>query len=141
MLHLNHLSKDIEETFSKEILLLSRLKHPNIVSLLGICVETGYYAILMEYIPLGSLYKLLHKEKVNLSWLNRLIIASDAAKGISYLHNQKPKIVHCDIKSLNILIEQSHRRYRGKVCDFGTAEMRDETTRQTERKEKEKYDI
>ena len=135
-LHLNRLNKKSEEEFFHEISLLNNLRHPNIVSLLGTCVEEDYYALVTEYMPLGSLYELLHKKKVNLSWSIKLSIASDAAKGISFLHTQKPKILHCDIKSLNLLVEQNYPKYRVKVCDFGTAEIRHETTIQTEKQEK-----
>lgn len=139
-LQLRHLNKEAEEQIYREISVLNRLRHPNIVSLLGTCMEKEYYALVIEYMPLGSLYKLIHREKVNLSWVNRLSIASDAARGISYLHSQTPRILHCDIKSLNMLIQQNHPKYHIKVCDFGTAEIRDETTRQAKKNEI-KYDI
>ncbi|CAF4063738.1 unnamed protein product, partial [Adineta steineri] len=80
---------------------------------------------------LGSLYKILHNNAVEILWSERLSIALQAAKGINYLHQYKPQILHRDIKSPNFLLGKSHEGYLIKVCDFGLAKTRSETTRQT----------
>ncbi|CAF3964304.1 unnamed protein product [Rotaria sp. Silwood1] len=108
------------------------VRYPHIVTLIGVCMETGKYAMVMEYISLGSLYKILHKDKLQLDWSDRLFIALQTAKGINYLHKLQPPILHCDIKSLNFLLEKSYESFIVKVCDFGLAQTRDETTRQTQ---------
>ncbi|CAF5065267.1 unnamed protein product, partial [Rotaria sp. Silwood1] len=97
----------------------------------GACTERGKYALVMEYMSLGSLYKILHRDKLPLDWSQRLSIALQTAKGINYLHVLQPPILHRDIKSLNFLLERSHEGYTVKVCDFGLAQTRNETTRQT----------
>ncbi|CAF0914781.1 unnamed protein product [Adineta steineri] len=85
----------------------------------------------MEFMSLGSLYKILHKSDADILWSERLSIALQAAKGINYLHQYKPQILHRDIKSPNFLLGKSHDGYLVKVCDFGLAKIRSETTRQT----------
>ena len=85
----------------------------------------------MEYMSLGSLYKLLHEDKLPLTWIERLTIALQAAKGINHLHQLKEPIIHQDIKSLNFLLERAYEGYVVKVCDFGVSRTRDATMRQT----------
>ncbi|CAF2787798.1 unnamed protein product [Rotaria sp. Silwood2] len=80
---------------------------------------------------LGSLYKTLHKDQIQLNWPHRLSIALQAAKSINYLHRLQQPILHRDIKSLNFLLEKFHEGYIVKVCDFGLAQVRSETIRQS----------
>ncbi|CAM4777659.1 unnamed protein product [Rotaria magnacalcarata] len=131
-LHLNRLNPQAEKEFFKELLVMNGIRYPNIVTLYGACVEKEKYAIVMEYMSLGSLYKILHQNKLSLDWCDRLSIALQAAKGINYLHQLEQPMLHRDIKSLNFLLERSHEGYIVKVCDFGLAKTRNETTRQTQ---------
>ena len=110
---------------------MDSIRCPNIVSFYGACTETGKYALIMEYMSLGSLYKILHEDKLVLTWPERLSIAFQTASGINYLHQLPEPILHRDIKSLNFLVERAYDGYTIKVCDFGLARTRDETTRQT----------
>ncbi|CAF1389530.1 unnamed protein product, partial [Rotaria sordida] len=110
---------------------MNSVRYPYIVTFYGACTETGKYALVMEYMSLGSLYKILHKDKLSLDWFNRLSVALQAAKGINYLHKLQPPILHRDIKSLNLLLDEFRAGYIVKVCDFGLAQTRNETTRQT----------
>ncbi|CAF2908737.1 unnamed protein product [Rotaria sp. Silwood2] len=80
---------------------------------------------------LGSLYKILHEDNLTLTWSERLSIAFQTISGINYLHQPPEPILHRDIKSLNLLIERAYEGYSVKVCDFGLARTRNETTRQT----------
>ncbi|CAF4060085.1 unnamed protein product, partial [Rotaria sp. Silwood1] len=107
------------------------IRYPHIVTFYGACTEHGKYALVMEYMSLGSLYKILHKDELPLDWAQKLSIALQTAKGINYLHVLQPPILHCDIKSLNLLLERFHEGYIVKVCDFGLAQTRSETTRQS----------
>ena len=108
------------------------LRCPHIVNLYGACIEEGKYALVIEYMSLGSLYKILHEDKLSLDWPGRLSIALQTAKSINYLHQLREPIVHRDIKSLNILVERSYQGYIAKMCDFGLAKTRNETSRQTQ---------
>lgn len=99
--------------------LLASLRYPNIVSFLGIC--TSPPCIVTEYCSRGSLTGVLMRAKEDsafarmLTWERRLEMALDAAFGMLYLHTRSPHIVHRDLKSPNLLVEQS---WRLKVTDF-----------------------
>ncbi|CAF3976069.1 unnamed protein product [Rotaria sp. Silwood1] len=110
---------------------MDSIRCPNIVSFYGACTETGKYALVMEYMSLGSLYKILHEDNLALTWSERLSIAFQAASGINYLHQLREPVLHRDIKSLNFLIERAYQGFTVKVCDFGLARTRNETTRLT----------
>ncbi|XP_043711011.1 probable LRR receptor-like serine/threonine-protein kinase At1g67720 [Telopea speciosissima] len=110
--------------FSNEVTLLSRIHHRNLVQFLGYCQEQGKSILVYEYMHNGTLkehlYGPLTCEK-SISWLKRLEIAEDAAKGIEYLHTGCiPTIIHRDLKSSNILLD---KHMRAKVSDFGLSKL------------------
>ncbi|KAL2896066.1 Calcium/calmodulin-regulated receptor-like kinase 2 [Bienertia sinuspersici] len=110
-------SRQGEKEFQTEVSLLGRLHHRNLVNLVGYCVEKGQYMLIYEYMSNGSLEKLLYSEDDILMWDDRLQIALDISHGIEYLHEGAvPPVVHRDLKSANILLDQS---MRAKVADFG----------------------
>ncbi|CAF4037688.1 unnamed protein product, partial [Rotaria sp. Silwood1] len=74
-------------------------------------------------------------------WPDRLSIALQAAKGVHFLHQYKPQILHRDIKSSNFLLEKKHEEYLVKICDFGLAKTRSETTCQTRNKTTESFTL
>ncbi|XP_029128170.1 probable leucine-rich repeat receptor-like protein kinase At5g49770 isoform X2 [Cajanus cajan] len=104
--------------FKTEIELLSRVHHKNLVSLVGFCFEQGEQMLIYEYIANGTLKDTLSgKSGIRLDWLRRLKIALGAARGLDYLHElANPPIIHRDIKSTNILLDE---RLNTKVSDFG----------------------
>ncbi|KAK1370527.1 putative leucine-rich repeat receptor-like protein kinase [Heracleum sosnowskyi] len=104
--------------FKTEIELLSRVHHKNVVSLVGFCFDQSEQMLIYEYIPNGTLKdSLLGKCGIRLDWMRRLRIALGAARGIQYLHDlADPPIIHRDIKSNNILLDE---RLNAKVADFG----------------------
>ncbi|KAK6263920.1 hypothetical protein SCA6_019354 [Theobroma cacao] len=104
--------------FKTEIELLSRVHHKNVVSLLGFCFERGEQMLIYEYVPNGSLSDSLSgKSGIRLDWTRRLKITVGAARGLAYLHElANPPIIHRDIKSTNILLDE---RLNAKVADFG----------------------
>ncbi|KAF3583049.1 hypothetical protein DY000_02030240 [Brassica cretica] len=105
--------------FKAEVELLMRVHHINLVSLVGYCDEGENLALIYEYMPNGDLKQHLSgkRGRFSLSWENRLRIAVDAALGLEYLHiGCKPPIVHRDIKSTNILLDQN---FQAKLADFG----------------------
>jgi serine/threonine protein kinase len=85
--------KDYEE-FKMECHILSSLQHPNILQMLGACIEVPNLAIVTEYMPLGNLQDLLYDKKNAIPWKVRLQIAQDVSKGVAYLHSMKPCIIH-----------------------------------------------
>lgn len=130
-LHLTDLTDKAKNEFFKELSIMHSIRYLHIINLYGACTETGKYALVMEYMSLGSLYKVLHEDELALEWAEKLSIASQTAKGINYLHQLQQPILHRDIKSLNFLLERIHQGYHVKLCDFGLARVRTETSRQT----------
>ncbi|CAL5369047.1 unnamed protein product [Camellia sinensis] len=113
-----YISKD---EFRNEVRLLSKVKHRNLVGLVGFCEEPGPKGekiLIYEYVPNGSLLEYITgRGGRTLSWSERVNIAIGAAKGIAYLHEgMKPSIIHRDIKPSNILVGEG---FEAKVSDFG----------------------
>ncbi|KAK7368910.1 hypothetical protein VNO80_10943 [Phaseolus coccineus] len=104
-------SKQGEQEFLTEVLLLGRLHHRNLVDLVGYVAERGKHMLLYTYMSNGSLASHLYdfgKNHEPLNWDLRLGIALDVARGLEYLHcGASPPVVHRDIKSCNILLDQS----------------------------------
>ncbi|CAI8602035.1 unnamed protein product [Vicia faba] len=114
------------EEFLKEVTLMKRLRHPNIVLLMGAVIQPPKLSIVTEYLSRGSLYELLQMPSVgsSISEKRRLSMAYDVASGMNYLHQMKPPIVHRDLKSPNLLVDDS---YTVKVCDFGLSRTKANT--------------
>ncbi|KAJ7944112.1 Receptor-like protein kinase [Quillaja saponaria] len=109
------------EEFRNEVRLLSKVKHRNLVGLVGFCEEPGKGGarlLVYEYVPNGSLLEyMMGKGGRSLTWRQRVNIAIGAAKGIAHLHDGvKPCIIHRDLKPSNILIGDD---FEAKVSDFG----------------------
>uniref|UniRef100_T1J3V1 Mitogen-activated protein kinase kinase kinase 7 n=1 Tax=Strigamia maritima TaxID=126957 RepID=T1J3V1_STRMM len=99
---------------------LSRVNHPNIVKLYGACTKSPV-CLVMEYAEGGSLYNVLHvTPRANYSASHAMSWALQCAKGVSYLHDMKPKaLIHRDLKPPNLLLIMGGTVL--KICDFGTA--------------------
>lgn len=112
---------DTESVFRSEVETLGRIRHSNVVKLLVSCVGEDFRILVYEYMENGSLGDLLHGDKggVLLNWAERFSIAVGAACGLAYLHHDcVPPIVHRDVKSNNILLDE---RFGPRVADFGLA--------------------
>ena len=104
--------------FESEIEILGRIRHRNIVRLLGYCSNRSVKLLLYNFIPNGNLQQLL-RENRNLDWETRYRIALGAAQGLSYLHHDcVPPILHRDVKCNNILLDS---KYEACIADFGLA--------------------
>ncbi|KAH9674817.1 serine/threonine-protein kinase CTR1 [Citrus sinensis] len=112
--------------FLREVAIMKRLRHPNIVLFMGAVTQPPNLSIVTEYLSRGSLYRLLHKPGVRemLDERRRLNMAYDVAKGMNYLHRRNPPIVHRDLKSPNLLVD---KKYTVKVCDFGLSRLKANT--------------
>ncbi|GAV80717.1 Pkinase domain-containing protein [Cephalotus follicularis] len=113
-----------DREFLVEVLMLSLLRHPNLVKLFGYCAEGEQRLLVYEYMPLGSLEDHLHDltpDQEPLDWNTRMMIAAGAAKGLEHLHNEaNPPVIFRDFKSSNILLDDG---FRPKLSDFGLAKF------------------
>ncbi|OIT38847.1 PREDICTED: serine/threonine-protein kinase-like protein At3g51990 [Nicotiana attenuata] len=100
-----------------EIEILSRVHHPRLVNLLGYAVDNNQNKlIVVEFMPHGSLYELLHSSSKPPNWARRVRFALQIAKGVHFLHCSNPPVIHRDIKSSNILIDGN---FSARLGDFG----------------------
>ncbi|WVZ17748.1 hypothetical protein V8G54_010730 [Vigna mungo] len=110
--------------FKVEVEAIGRVRHKNLVRLLGYCVEGAYRMLVYEYVDNGNLEQWLHGDVGAVSpitWDIRMNIILGTAKGLAYLHEGlEPKVVHRDVKSSNILLD---RQWNPKVSDFGLAKL------------------
>ncbi|KAK8914622.1 Serine/threonine-protein kinase EDR1 [Platanthera zijinensis] len=118
------LSGDALELFRCEVKIMLRLRHPNVVLFMGAVTRPPNLSILTEFLPRGSLYRLLHRPNVKLEEKRRMKMALDVAKGMNYLHTSQTTIVHRDLKSPNLLVD---RNWVVKVCDFGLSRLKHHT--------------
>ncbi|XXG57224.1 hypothetical protein AAC387_Pa03g4437 [Persea americana] len=106
--------------FENEVQLLTRVHHRNLVSFIGYCQEDGNMALIYEYMTqgnLGSHLSVTDNYSNALSWDRRLHIALDVAQGLEYLHDDcKPAVIHRDVKTANILLNE---RLEANIGDFG----------------------
>ncbi|KAL3655705.1 hypothetical protein CASFOL_000101 [Castilleja foliolosa] len=112
------------EQFKCEIEIMLRLRHPNVVLLMGAVMQPPNMSILTEFLPRGSLYKLLHRPSIRIDERRRIKMALDVAKGMNYLHSSHPVIVHRDLKTPNLLVDKN---WVVKVCDFGMSRLQHNT--------------
>ena len=109
-----------ESDFRTEAALLQSLRHPNIVLAMGVCLSPP--ALVLEYVPFGSLHSLLHsRSDITLSLPQVESMALDIAKAMNYLHSCRPPILHRDLNPSNCLVTSD---LHIKICDFGLARLK-----------------
>ncbi|KAF0689708.1 Aste57867_18869 [Aphanomyces stellatus] len=116
-------TKEIE-CFVAEIKLMLNLKHPNILDFIGFSWNPKDHNLcfLTEYMKNGDLFYYLQKRKSILTWKREKIqLALDIAQGLVYLHSLTPKIIHRDLKSKNVLLDE---KFTAKINDFGISRVR-----------------
>jgi serine/threonine protein kinase len=119
----NSLNDDLVQEMLNEARIMESIRHPNVLSLMGCCPRPPEVCIVMEYMPRGSLYQILQDSRIPLSWQLIQRMALDAARGMNFLHQHNPIIMHRDLKSHNLLVDDA---WRVKVADFGLSRMIEE---------------
>jgi serine/threonine protein kinase len=112
------------DEFRREVAIMRRLRHPNVVLFMGAVTVPPNLSIVTEFCPRGSLYRLLHRPNRELDERRRVRMALDVVKGMNYLHRSSPPIVHRDLKSPNLLVDKN---WTVKVCDFGLSRLKHNT--------------
>ncbi|CAA2988800.1 systemin receptor SR160 [Olea europaea subsp. europaea] len=118
-----HVSGQGDREFTAEMRTIGKIKHRNLVPLLGYCKVGEERLLVYEYMKYGSLEDVLRDRKkmgLKLNWAARRKIAIGAARGLAFLHNCNPLIIHRDMKSSNVLIDDN---LEARVSDFGMARL------------------
>ncbi|WOL04182.1 hypothetical protein Cni_G12903 [Canna indica] len=119
------MGKKGQEEFKAEIDVLRKVKHKNLVALIGYCDDGHERLLVYEYMPRGTLgehlFEWQSRNEPPLTWKQRLTIALDVARGIEYLHSlAQESFIHRDMKPSNILLDKD---LRAKVSDFGLVKL------------------
>lgn len=101
-----------------EVDFLGQLHHPNLVKLIGYCIEDDQRLLVYEFMTRGSLENHLFRRAIPLPWSSRIKIALGAAKGLAFLHGNPAPVIYRDFKASNILLDSE---YNAKLSDFGLA--------------------
>lgn len=116
----------LQRDFAREVRILMKLRHPNLVLFLGACTKRPPFRLVTELCTGGSLYELLHERPEILISKSQILDACiDTARGLEYLHTNSPQILHLDLTSKNLLLANPVRSpscpIRVKIADFGVA--------------------
>lgn len=125
LLHAQNFTDSVMKEFRAELEMMFALRSRYIIGFIGVCLEPGKFCLVMELAE-RSLFDLLHG-KTKPTWRERVMLASELARGLLLLHQHSPQILHRDVKSLNVLILDGH----AKLSDFGMAKAKLETATTT----------
>ncbi|XP_010024797.2 LOW QUALITY PROTEIN: dual specificity protein kinase splA [Eucalyptus grandis] len=114
-------TEELINSFRQEVSLMKRLRHPNVLLFMGAVTSPNRLCIVTEFLPRGSLFRLLQRNTAKLDWRRRVHMALDVARGMNYLHHYNPPIIHRDLKSSNLLVDKS---WNVKVSDFGLSRLK-----------------
>lgn len=101
------------EAFAKEMALLAKMRHPNVLLMVGMVLESGHQALITEYCSAGSLFDAIHREHID--WPLKSRMAVQTAQAMEYLHQRN--VIHRDLKPGNVLLAGANMDVR--LSDFG----------------------
>eukprot|EP01091_Cochliopodium_minus_P011796 TRINITY_DN3438_c0_g2_i1.p1 TRINITY_DN3438_c0_g2~~TRINITY_DN3438_c0_g2_i1.p1 ORF type:complete len:979 (-),score=241.97 TRINITY_DN3438_c0_g2_i1:95-2662(-) len=107
-----------------EVDVLCKLRHPNIVLFMGACTTSSEPLIVTEYLKGGSLADILTDKTVEIDYILKLEMAMEISRGMIYLHKCKPIIIHRDLKTDNLLVDDN---WHIKIADFGLSKLKERT--------------
>lgn len=107
--------------FDHEVGIVSSKHHPNIVQFLGICHMGDRMMLVTDYMPRGNLHDMLTNHSVEMSPYLRMQMARDVVLGMNWLHSSVPQVLHRDLKTKNLLVDENNRV---KICDFGLSQLK-----------------
>ncbi|KAL9144750.1 hypothetical protein ABFS82_14G316300 [Erythranthe guttata] len=117
-------SEKVAKSFDTEVQVLGAIRHRNLIKIIGCCSNEDFKALVLEYMPNGSLDKWLYSHNYFLDLSQRLNIAIDVASALEYLHTGLDfPIVHCDLKPSNVLLDKD---MTARVGDLGIAKLFDQ---------------
>ncbi|ESQ53088.1 hypothetical protein EUTSA_v10024738mg [Eutrema salsugineum] len=116
------LDSELEKEFAQEVFIMRKVRHKNVVQFIGACTKPPHLCIVTEFMPGGSVYDYLHKQKGVFKLPTLFKVAIDICKGMNYLHQNN--IIHRDLKAANLLMDENEVV---KVADFGVARVKAET--------------
>ncbi|XP_038720436.1 L-type lectin-domain containing receptor kinase IV.1-like [Tripterygium wilfordii] len=124
---ISHESRQGMREFVAEIITIGRLRHRNLVTLLGYCRRKGELLLVYDFMPNGSLDKYLYDQpKVTLNWSQRFRVIKGVASGLFYLHEEwEQTVIHRDVKASNVLLDGE---LNARLGDFGLARLYDHGT-------------
>ncbi|XP_027105494.1 uncharacterized protein [Coffea arabica] len=109
------------KSFEAECEVLRNLRHRNLVKVISSCSNPDFKALILDYMPNGSLEEWLHSYDCSLDFLQRLDIMIDVASALDYLHHgYSSPVVHCDLKPGNVLLDED---MTGHLSDFGISKL------------------
>lgn len=109
---------DRQREFTQEVYILRKVRHKNVVQFIGACTRPPILCIVIEFMPGGSVYDFLHKQKGVFKLPALLKVAIEVSKGMTYLHQNN--IIHRDLKAANLLMDENEAV---KIADFGIARV------------------
>mmetsp|Transcript_8968 Transcript_8968/g.22969 ORF Transcript_8968/g.22969 Transcript_8968/m.22969 type:complete len:295 (-) Transcript_8968:128-1012(-) len=116
--------------FDREVAIMAKVRHPNLVNFMGVVSVDMPFRIVTEFCGGGCCFELLHNDDdVVLEWAQQHKMCLDVAQAVEYLHSFNPKIIHRDLKSLNLLLARPVKSGKDmpwvKVSDFGLSRMQE----------------
>ncbi|XP_065196058.1 ankyrin repeat domain-containing protein 50-like [Sycon ciliatum] len=122
----NMTGDEVMRIFQQEVIMLSKMRHPNVLTIIGYCQDIDGHAIVTDLLERGSLQDVLHDATLDLSWKRRIEMLQHASLGMQYLH--KCQLLHRDLKSGNLLVGAN---FNVQVADFGMTKVRQHTVTMT----------